>query len=57
MWNVRDPPWFNDKIKLLIIGQIAGHKYFRQNGINVYQYLGERTLSMQEEGPEGFPNF
>ena len=34
--NDRDPPWFNDKIRLLINEKTTAYKYFRQNGNGAY---------------------
>ena len=34
--NDRDPPWFNDKIRLLINEKTTSYKYFRQNGTGAY---------------------
>ena len=34
--NDRDPPGFNDKIRLLMKEKTTAYKYFRQNGNDVY---------------------
>ena len=37
--NDRDPPWFNDKIRLLLKEKTTLYKYFCQNGNDAYRNI------------------
>ena len=58
--NDRDPPWFNDKIRLLIKEKMTTYKYFPQSGNDAYwkYYLKvlQDRLNNTSSRPEVFRN-